>query len=179
MSKIAIIAADGSRARFITAEVLEDPDFEGSPRLTEHATLENPLGELPSRENFSDRPSRKPSGAGPKGALPATDDHRERHEMEDDRRFAQRILEAADRFVETELPNRLLLIAGPRLLGVLRGELSAQRWSNVEVQDVAQDLSGQSLPELRDVLLRRGLLPKARLPRGGIFRPAGQEPSTR
>jgi protein required for attachment to host cells len=179
MDKIGIIAADRARARFITAEVLDDTEFEGNPRLTERDVLANPLAELPPRANYSDRPSRKPSGAGPKGALPATDDHRERHEIQDERRFAQRILEAADRFVQAERPSRLLLLAEPHLLGLLRGELSPQRWSNVEVQDVAQDFSNHSLPELRDVLTRRGILPEPQLPRAGIYRPRGQEPTAR
>jgi len=46
--KIGIIAADGARARCITAEVVDDPDVEGNPRLEEHEKLVNPLGQAPS-----------------------------------------------------------------------------------------------------------------------------------
>jgi protein required for attachment to host cells len=179
MEKIGIIAADGSRARFITAQLIDDIAFEGSPRLVEHAAVNNPLGELPEREKFSDRESRKPSGAGPKGALPVTDDHRDSHQIEDERRFIRLLLEEADRFIQTERPDRLLLLAEPHLLGLLRGELSRQRWGKLKVEELPQDLSWQSLPELREVLTRRRLLPQPQLPRSGVYRPRGQEPSTR
>jgi len=179
MKQICIIAADGSRARFISAQLIDDIAFEGSPKLVEHEAVVDPLGELPEREKFSDRESRKPSGAGPKGALPVTDDHRDSHQIEDTRRFVRLILQAADRFIQAERPYRLLLLAEPQLLGVLRSELSPQRWGELDVQHLALDLSGKSLTELRDVLTRRGLLPKPELPRGGMYRPRGQEPSTR
>jgi protein required for attachment to host cells len=179
MRKIGIIAADAARARFITAQILEDVAFEGSPKLLEHAAVVNPLGKLSEQEKFSDRESRKPSGAGPRGALPVTDDHRAAHQLEEERRFARLILEAADGFIQAERPSQLLLLAGPQLLGVLRRELGSQRWGKLEVQELAHDLSGRSLPELREILTRRGLLPKAELPRGGVYRPRGQEPSTR
>src|SRR5688572_2353594 len=120
------MTADGGRARFITAEVLEDTSLEGSPKLLEHDTLAHPLGAKPAREVFSDRASRKPSGAGPRGAGPVTDDHRERHEEEDQRRFARQMLDAAERFVNEQRPKRLVILAAPRLLGLLRGELSTR-----------------------------------------------------
>src|SRR4051812_47931364 len=107
MKKIGIIAADGSRARFITAQLIDDDDiaFEGSPKLLEHAAVTNPLGELRAREKFSDRESRKPSGAGPRGALPVTDDHRDSHQLEEERRFIRLLLEHADRFIQAERPD--------------------------------------------------------------------------
>lgn len=178
MSKrIGILAVDGARARFITAEVVDDPDFEGNPRLTEHDNVVNPLGTLPAREAFSDRPSRKPSGAGPAGGGPASDDHRERHEAEDERRFARAIVEAAQRFAREQGLTQLVLAAGPRSLGVLRQPFEAV--SGVERVELALDLSAKSLQQIRDVLVRRELLPEPQLPRGGFYRPRGQEPSTR
>lgn len=179
MKKIGIIAADAARARFITAQLLDDVAFEGSPNLVEHSAVINPLGKLSEHEKFSDRESRKPSGAGPRGALPVTDDHRAGHQLEEERRFARLIFEAAEQFIQAERPSQMLLVAEPQLLGVLRRESNWQRWGNLEVKELAQDLSGRSLPELREVLTRRGLLPKPELPRGGVYRPRGQEPSTR
>lgn len=175
MTKLGIITADGARARFITAETPEDPDTEGGLRMHEHEALDNPLGERRQRENFSDRSSRKPSGAGARGISSASDDHRERHEQEDERRFAQRIVERAQRFVSDQHPTALLIAAGPRLLGVLRKELGDRRWQGLDVSELAEDLSGQPLPKLRDLLIRRGTLPAPRLPRSGVYRPRGQE----
>jgi protein required for attachment to host cells len=178
MDKLGIIAADGARARFITAETVSDPDVEGSPRVTELANLVQPLRDVPPREEFSDRPSRKPAGAGPRGAGPVTDDHRDRHRTEDERRFARELAQATTRFIRDQGLTRALLIATPRLLGVLRGELDAPSLRGIELQELALDLSGMSLSELRGVLTSRGLLPEPQLPRAGVFRPRGQEPST-
>lgn len=182
MSKrIGIVAADGARARFITAEVVDDPAFEGNPRLMEHDNVVHPPGLLPQREVFSDRPSRKPSGAARVGAGggPVTDDHRERHEVEDGRRFAKQVAEAAERFAREQNLTQLVLAAGPRSLGILREPLAPLNASGVDVVELPLDLSTQTLPQLREVLVKRGLLPAPELPRGGVFRPRGQEPLTR
>jgi protein required for attachment to host cells len=177
--KIGIMTADGGRARFITAEVLEDTSLEGSPKLLEHDTLAHPLGAKPAREVFSDRPSRKPSGAGGRGVGSATDDHRGRHEDEDQRRFARQMLDAAERFVNEQRPKRLVILAAPRLLGLLRGELSTRRWRDLDVVEMPDDLSAKSLPDIQQILTKRGVLPKPQLPESGVYRPRGQEPSTR
>ena len=181
MSKLGIITADGARARFIGAEVVSDPDFEGNPRLTEHDNLVHPLRDVPAREEFSDRPSRKPAGAGPHNAGPVTDDHRDRHAAEDERRFARELASAIPRFISQHGFDRVVLAATPRLLGVLRGELDRAALSkgNIQLQELPLDLSSQSLPQLRETLTKRGLLPEPQLPHGGVFRPRGQEPAVR
>jgi protein required for attachment to host cells len=177
--KIGIIAADGARARSITAEVVDDPDIEGSPRLEEHESIGNPLGDLPAREVYRDRPSRKPSGRGPHGAGPVTDDHREQHDAEDERRFARDLVALAQRLVNEREVTRLVLAAAPRFLGVLRGELEPLRSSGIELIELPLDISSQSLAQIRDALVRRGVLPEPELPRAGVFRPRGQPASTR
>jgi protein required for attachment to host cells len=177
--KIGIVAADGARARFITAEVVDDPAYEGNPRMAEHDNVVNPEGVLPMREIYRDRPSRKPSGGGPPGAGPASDDHRERHEAEDERRFAKHVASGAQRFASEQQLGRLVLAAGPRSLGALREPFEALRSGGVELIELPLDLSAQSLAQMRDVLVKRGQLPTPELPRGGVFRPRGQEPSTR
>jgi protein required for attachment to host cells len=177
--KIGIIAADGARARCITAEVVDDPDVEGNPRLEEHEKLVNPLGELPAREVFTDRPSRKPSGGGPHGAGPATDDHRGRHEAEDERRFAREVVAAAQRLAAEQHMTRIVLAAAPQFLGVLRTQLEPLRSQGVDWVELPLDLSSQSLPQIGEALVRRGMLPNPEPPRGGVFRPKGQAPSTR
>jgi protein required for attachment to host cells len=179
MDKLGIIVADGRRGRFITVEVLDDTSAEGSPRLREHESISNPEGGQPARNRFSDRPSRKPAGAGPLGAGPASDDHRERHQAEDDRRFVRELIEAADRFARSERPKRLVVCAAPRLLGLWRDQLQPNRWNGMPVIELAEDQAGRSLEQIRESLTRRGLLPQPKLPRAGVYRPSGQEPSSR
>jgi Protein required for attachment to host cells len=175
--RIGIVTADGGRARYITAEVVDDPDIEGNPRLLEHDNVVNPTGVLPARERFRDRPSRKPSGAGPHGAGPVTDDHRARHELEDERRFAREVVDTLARFATDHGLTQLVLAAGPRSLGVLRANLDSVRARNVDLVELSLDLSTKSLPQIREVLVRRGLLPEPVLPRSGVFRPRGQAPA--
>jgi protein required for attachment to host cells len=177
--KIGIIAADGARARCITAEVVDDRDSEGNPRLVEHENVVNPLAKVPARDAFTDRPSRKPSGAGVAGAGPVTDDHRDRHAAEDDRRFAREVVAAAQRLAREQGLKRLVLAAAPRVLGVLRDQSEPIRAGSVELLELPLDLASASLPQIRDALIRRGMLPEPELPRSGVFQPRGQAPSTR
>jgi hypothetical protein len=179
MDKLGIIVADGRRGRFITVEVLDDTSAEGSPRLLEREPISNPEGGQPPRNRFSDRPSRKPAGGGPLGAGPATDDHREGHQAEDDRRFVRGLIEAADRFVRNERPKRVVLCAAPKLLGIWREQMETNRWNGTAVLELPEDQAGRSLEQIRESLTRRGLLPQPKLPRAGIYRPSGQEPSSR
>jgi protein required for attachment to host cells len=173
--KLGIVTADGARARYITAEVSDDIDLEGNPRLVEHGNVVNPLGVMPARETFGDRPSRKPSGGGPRGALPATDDHRDGHAAEDERRYVADVVAGVSRFSSEKGIVRLILAAGPRLLGVLRTQLGSVRSPGLELVELPLDLSSKSLPQIRDALVQRGLLPEPELPRGSQFRPRGQQ----
>ena len=159
--------------------MVDDPALEGNPRLIEHDNVVNPLGTLPAREAFSDRPNRKPSGGGPAGAGPVTDDHRERHEAEDERRFAKLTADAAQHFARAQGLTRMVLAAGPRTLGALREAFAASTGNDIERVELPLDLSAKALPQIRDALVQRGLLPAPELPRAGVYRPRGQEPSTR
>jgi protein required for attachment to host cells len=142
--------------------------------MVEHDNVVNPLGHVKSRDEFSDSMSRKPSGGGPSGAMPLTDDHRDRHELEEDRRYARRVLEAAERFVKEQQPQRLVLSASPGLLGVLRSELDPRRLGSLDLTELPQDVSNQSLSQIRGVLTKRGLLPEPVVPSAGVYRPRGQ-----
>ena len=62
----------------------------------------------------------------------------------------------------------------PRLLGVLRGELGSDGFRNVEVVELNEDHSRQSLRDLHDTLAARGLVKPAQPPEAGVYRPRGQ-----
>jgi protein required for attachment to host cells len=101
------------------------------------------------------------------------DDHREQHQAEGYRRFARRIADATERFATEHEAQRLLLLAPPRLLGVLRPALDPKR---LAVTEIGEDLSGQPLKQIHEVLAARGLVPAMQAPRGAVFRPRGQPP---
>ena len=171
MPKTCMIVADGIRARFITVEVPVDSDADGGPRLLEHQDLVNPEADVPARELFSDRSGR--THASPGGSAHGLDDHREQHQADSYRRFAHRIADAAERFTTEHQAQRLILLAPPRLLGVLRPALDPKR---LVITEVGEDLSRQPLQQIHEVLAARGLVPAMQAPRGAVFRPRGQPP---
>ena len=83
------------------------------------------------------------------------------------------------RFAPPPLLRRMVLAAGPRSLGVLRQSFEGSGAGDLERVELPLDLSAKSLQQIRDVLVSRELLPAPELPRGGVYRPRGQEPSTR
>ena len=172
-----IIVMDGARARFIGIQLPDDEALDGGPRLVEHAELVNPDGDTPARGLFSDRSGRAHASAA--SAAHGLDDHRDRHQAEIDRRFARQICQGAERFVAERQLRRLIVVAPPRLLGVLRGELGSDGFRNVEVVELNEDHSRQSLRDLHDTLAARGLVKPAQPPEAGVYRPRGQASSWR
>lgn len=175
MHETGIIVVDRSRARFITV-VAGDPDLEGGPKLEERRDLVNPSAELSERELYSDR-----SGSlhgSPSGAAHASDDHRARHTEEAERRFAGSVIDEARRFAVEYGLTRIVLLAGPRLLGTLRSKLDRSGFRDVEIVELEESFASQPLQKIRDALSRRGILPAPQTPRG-VYRPRGQEPSLR
>ncbi len=175
MARTCIIISDGARARFITLEVPEDPATEGGARLVEHDDLVNPEADVPARALFSDRAGS--AHASPGGAAHALDDHREGHEREMVRRYVRRIVEHAEGFVKAQRANRLMIVAEPRLLGALREQLPHERFRDVEIVEVGENLSRRPLDQIQSILALRGVMPAARAPEGAVFRPRGQAPA--
>lgn len=120
-----------ARVRFISAEVADGIDVEGNPRLVERDNVVNPSGVMADRETFRDRATREPSGGGPHGAGPVSDDHREGSRAEDERRFARDVVARVRSFARAQGIGRLVLAAGPRLLGVSASHSSARHLARV------------------------------------------------
>lgn len=177
MASIGIIVADGARARFITFQPPDELSPERGTNLIEHSDLINPEGDLPARELFSDRQGR--THGSPTGSAHGPDDHREGHQLELTRRFARRVLDQAAQFIAEQRPGRLVLAAEPHLLGVLRAELEHHALRDAPIVTIAEDLSRRSLGDIREILAQHDLLPLARPPRAGVYRPRGQPPAPR
>jgi protein required for attachment to host cells len=175
MKRTGILVAGGTRARFISVEVPADAELDGGPHLIEHDDLVNPDGDVPARVLFSDRSGRAHGGAVSHGL----DDHRDQHQAEIERRFARRVIDAAEQFRSGRAVQRLVIVAECQLLGKLRAELDPKRWRDAEVVELAEDLSRQSLRQIHAALAQHGLVKAARSPAAGVYRPRGQEPSWR
>jgi protein required for attachment to host cells len=177
MARTCIIVVDSAHARFITLQIPEDPSVDGGARLVEHQDLVNPDADVPERELFSDRGGR--AHASSKGAAHVLDDGRENHRRELERRFARRVVDETERFIQREQARRLLLVAEPRVLGALREQLRDERLRQVEIVELCENLSQRPIAQIQSILALRGFVPAASAPDVGVFRPCGQPPVAR
>jgi protein required for attachment to host cells len=175
MTNICIIVADGARARFMTLEVPADTAIDGGARLVERDDLVNPEADVPDRELYSDRSGR--GHASKNGAAHALDDHRGQHQHERERRYARRLVEQADSFVSRQQASRLVLVTEPRLLGAFRAQNDSRVLAALDVVEISENLSRRTLHEIQSILASKGLMPAAKAPEVGVFRPRGQHPS--
>lgn len=172
MASTCIIVADGARARFFTLESPEDPAADGGPRLLEHRDLVNPEADVPARGLFSDRSGRGHSSPG--SAAHGLDDHRDQHIEELGRRFASRLVAETERFVQLHDARRLIVVAGPKLLGFLRTEIQKVRLARVEISEVSEYMAHSPTAEIHEALATRGLVRAPSAPAGSVYHPRGQ-----
>jgi hypothetical protein len=62
---------------------------------------------------------------------------------------------------------------------MLRSQLGNARLRSVDRVELAENLTRHSLAEIHSSLAARGVLPAARAPGHGVFRPRGQAPAGR
>ena len=91
---------------------------------------------------FSDQQSARGRGA--------TDDHRDHHLAELDARFARHIVDELVEFTHERGYGQLVLVAAPKMLGVLRTETG--RLAGVKISEIAQDLAWLTSPQVHDHL---------------------------
>jgi protein required for attachment to host cells len=121
--RVRIVVADQSEADFYELEQRDMP-----PQLLQR--LEDPDAHLHDRDLKSDRPGRvfdhAPAQGGRRGAVAHHSTGNERNPRKvEARRFARRIAEALDEERRHDRYDRLILMAGPAFLGLLREEMPA------------------------------------------------------
>jgi protein required for attachment to host cells len=149
MVDLCIVVADGSRARLFTATRGEDAE---ATKLQELEDLVEPERGMADREIYSDKSGQNRPGSG-------FEDHRKGHREEVERRFAKRIVAAVAQLLHQQSPGSLVVVADPRLLGLLRGPLDASLPRDVPRTEIAADLTWQPLHALRKTLEKMGVLP--------------------
>ena len=161
MTRTCIIVADCARARFLTLETPGDLAVEGRPHLLEHRDLVNPEAKPHEPSPSSDRGAW--AEASPGGAS-RTHGRCKECAPEKYHRYARSVLEEAASFTAAEQASRLLLVAEPRLLAVLRQQLQQEQeqFRGIEVSDLGEDLSRLPLEQILAVLAFRGAAPAAR-----------------
>lgn len=150
---VRVVVADERQANFF-----DTPRY-GAPLLL-RATLENPVGGMRDIELEADRPGRRFGGAsgvrhgsGPQQAHHhGVDGERstERHELS---LFAKEVAQKIDGDRMKREFDRLVIIAGPKMLGLLRQELP-DTCKGVVAGEIPKDLAQHGTDVIRNVLPR-------------------------
>jgi protein required for attachment to host cells len=162
-----VIAADAGRARILTLEVGTSSD-EAAAHLVEVADLSNPARRTRDSDLFSDtRPGLRREGAhGPRHAV---DDGRDRQRAESDKKFAELVAEQAEAAWSHFAACHIVVVAPPKMLGILRPVLARQQRgaTQCDVDELDRDLSRLAPSALHDALAEATLLPpRGRAPAG-------------
>ena len=161
MSDYCVVVADGERARLFTLEAAAVKGVEGGPNLVEQSTLVNPEWGRGGQELWANAKSGRNKARGG-GSAHGYDDHRSQHEDEFLRRFAKLVVDAALRMCRERRIGHLVLVAGTRMLGVVRNELQVPAGEQLAVHEVAKDLAQLSAHEIHEHLGGNGTLPRRR-----------------
>jgi protein required for attachment to host cells len=155
---VCVLVADGARARLLSLELgaAGDSQGRGKPRLFERADWIHPEHRMKEHELFPEKHTDAATQVG--GRHYTLEDHRHAHERELDRRFASELAEEIGRFVRHTPTSRLVIVADPRMLGVLRGELSHIEQSGVHLTALAKDLTRSTSTAIQEHLEREGML---------------------
>ncbi len=154
MQTFLIVVADGTKARFFTLESSSTPEYESSPYLVERESLSNPLQELTGQELWS-APQAQVGHHDSKGSAQSYDDHRRKHEIEYERRFAVKIIDTIQEHFQSHHLDKLILVAEHRLLGLLRDMLPKIQ----NIVELDKNLSHMNPKELHEYLVKQDALP--------------------
>jgi protein required for attachment to host cells len=127
------------------------------PRLREFETLKDAEGSMKGNEIFSNTRS------GTTGRN-EYDDHREGHRQEVERQFAKRVAETIGVAVRERAPQKLVIAADPRMLGLLRTSMSKGLTNGTEVLELPEDLSRHTPEGIQSALAKRGAITAADQP---------------
>jgi protein required for attachment to host cells len=153
MADTCIVVADGARARLFLAETPEN----GKGGLVEMADLVNPEYQARGKHVLpTARSTRNTSRQS--GPVHPYAQRRGRHLLELEKRFAQEVVARAAGLVRGWNRGSVLLIADPRMLGLLReaGRTAFRR--GVTIQEIAKDYSQLPVSELYAHLVQSGVI---------------------
>ena len=146
-----VVVADAGRARFLVVT----KDAEGRTVLDEAQDLVNPDARLGGELFSTERSGQRRGDRG--GAPHRLDDHRRRHLAEIDRRFARDV--AAEVARRSEGKGKLVVVAAPHTLGLLRVALASTSGVPEDVVELRHDLSRLSVHALHEALATEAVVP--------------------
>ena len=160
MSQVIVAVVDGAKARFLTLESAEFPEYESGPNLIEHEGLFSSEKELQGQELWAN--TKTGCNRGSAGQAHGYDDHRQNHMIEFERRFAQKIATKIAHLIQLHQAQRVLLIAAPQILGLMREALISVLPKTLELSELAKDLCQLKPSELQAYLANKKLLPASK-----------------
>jgi protein required for attachment to host cells len=150
-----IIVADGGRARLFVSDA--GGGAQPGPSLVERESLVN----ADYRAHGADSPGRTKSERVTNrqaGDVHPVDARRDQHRLELERRFAREIAQHAAALTLSWPDGHIVLVAEPRMLGLLRDPLHKALKPGVELKELAKDYSHLTASELRDQLALHRLI---------------------
>jgi protein required for attachment to host cells len=150
MDRTCIVVADSRRARFFS---IEASDSARHPlRLVEGSMLVNADLEV-ARRNGSGGAGAELPGNRQAGTVHPTGAQHERRRLEVERRFGREIARHAGEITGAWTSGAVILVAAPRLLGLMRETVRAAIPLRVELKELAKDYTMLSSEEIRDRLV--------------------------
>jgi protein required for attachment to host cells len=160
MSETCIIVAARNHARFFTVQSASEFAPSDGPKLVETDKLHNQEAEMAGTELWSNvRAGRNRSN---NGGGHGYGDHRNRHEIEVDKRFATDVAQRAHKLVKAKNSKHVVLVAQSRTLGNLRDAMSDLSKGGVRVSEIPKDLSRLAPHDLQDLLSSERIVPGRR-----------------
>lgn len=145
MKRACVAVIDAAHARFFSYTREDD----GRSTLEELADRVNPGRQ--AHGMFADRQSRNAPPGAPRTSH-TVDDHRDDHVAELDARFARELVAELVRIVREDAFSRVILVASPKMLGRVRAELDPLRRTGVALEEISQDLTRLTSPQVHDHL---------------------------
>lgn len=157
MGKFAVAVINGTQARFFTLDSAATSEYESGPNLIEHSGLTDSTKEMLSQELWANIKTGRNRGTS--GQAHSYDDHRQNHEIEFEKRFANEISSKMLDIIQTHQARHLILVAEPQILGLMREAMSDNLFKNLNIKEVAKDICHFKVTQIHDYLAKKELLP--------------------
>lgn len=158
MNNWCVVVADGARARIFVLE--PGGGRAGDSSLVEKADLANVGYTARGADAPQVRTERNTNRQ--TGPMHPVGEKREQHRLEVERRFGAQVAERAAALVKGWNDGSIVLVADPRLLGLMRKVLREAVKAEIVLKELAKDYTHLSATELHEHLASNGLIPMQR-----------------
>lgn len=157
MAKFVVVVIGGTSGRFFSLDSASASSYESSPNLLEQEGLSDSTKELHGQELWANLKTGLNRSSN--GQAHSYDDHRQSHEREFEKRFAQKISSALLKLIKVEQARQLILVAEPQILGMMREAMTDKLFKNLNIQELAKDICHFKVNQIHDYLAKKELLP--------------------